>query len=141
MGTGMVAAKLWKRLLAMVYDTLIVAGLLMIAGFAVLPFTGGRAVPAGAWWFQTWLLAVTWAYFALSWWRGGHTLGARAWKLQVRDEAGRLPDLGRASLRALLALIGIGFFGIGLLWALIDNEKRSAYDRLSGTWLLEPVKE
>ena len=43
---------------------------------------------------------------------------------------------GALRLEGGLAPIGIGLFGIGLLWALVDSEKRSAYDRLSGTWLL-----
>ncbi|MBV6414135.1 MAG: hypothetical protein OMOMHJEC_01957 [Xanthomonadales bacterium] len=112
----------------------------MVAGFAVLPFTGGRAVPAGALWFQAYLLALLWAYFALSWWRIGRSVGARAWRLEVRARDGRLPSLARASLRAALAPASIGLFGLGLLWCLLDREGQSAHDRLSGTQLLEESK-
>ena len=135
------AATWWKRLLAIVYDTLVVAGLLMVAGLMVLPFNGGNAVPASTLWYQLYLLAVLWAYFALSWWRAGQTVGARAWKLEVRDLAGRFPSLGRATLRAVLAVPSIGLGGIGLLWCLIDREGQSAHDRLSGTQLLQARKQ
>lgn len=131
------AAGWGKRLLAIVYDTLIAAGLLMVAGFIVLAFNGGEAVPASTLWFQGYLLAVAWAYFALSWWRGGQTVAARAWKLEVRDLSGRYPSLARATLRAVLALLSIGLGGIGLLWCFFDRDRQSVHDRLSGTQLLQ----
>jgi len=134
------SAKWWKRLLAIVYDTLIVAGLLMIAGFAVLALNGVHAVPPNTLWYQLYLVAIVWAYFAISWWRVGKTVGARAWKLEVRDLAGNYPSLGRASLRAVLALLSVGLAGVGLLWCLIDPEGQSAHDRLSGTQLLQEVR-
>lgn len=134
------SAKWWKRLVAIVYDTLIVAGLLMIAGFAVLALNGVHAVPPNTLWYQLYLVAIVWAYFAISWWRVGKTVGARAWKLEVRDLAGNYPSLGRATLRAVLALLSIGLAGVGLLWCLIDPEGQSAHDRLSGTQLLQEVR-
>jgi uncharacterized RDD family membrane protein YckC len=134
------SAKWWKRLLAIVYDALIVTGLLMIAGFVVLALNGVRPVPPNTLWYQLYLLIVAWAYFAVSWWRLGKTVAARAWKLEVRDLAGNYPSLARASLRAALALPSIGLFGLGLLWCLIDKEGQSAHDRLSGTQLLQEVR-
>jgi uncharacterized RDD family membrane protein YckC len=134
------SAKWWKRLLAIVYDTLIVAGLLMIAGFVVLALNGVRPVPPNTLWYQLYLLMVAWAYFAVSWSRLGQTVAARAWKLEVRDMAGNYPSLARASLRAVLALPSIGLGGLGLLWCLIDKEGQSAHDRLSGTQLLQEVR-
>lgn len=133
------SAKWWKRLLAIVYDTLIVAGLLMIAGFAVLALNGVHAVPP-----NTYASTLS----------GCHRLGllrdllvarwkdrrARAWKLEVRDLAGNYPSLGRASLRAVLALLSVGLAGVGLLWCLIDPQGQSAHDRLSGTQLLQEVR-
>lgn len=130
-------ARWWRRLLAIVYDALVVLGLLFVAEMLLLPFNQGRAVPAGALWHQIYLAAVIWAYFALSWWRGGQTVATRAWRMQVRDLDGRYPSLARASLRAALALPSLALGGLGLLWCLIDREGQSAHDRLSGTQLLE----
>ena len=112
----------------------------MIAGFAVLALNGVHAVPPNTLWYQIYLVAIVWAYFAISWWRVGKTVGARAWKLEVRDLAGNYPSLGRATVRAVLALLSIGLAGIGLLWCLIDREGQTAHDRLSGTQLLQEVK-
>ena len=126
--------------MAIVYDSLIVAGLLMIAGFAVYALNGERVVAPQTLWYQLYLVTIVWAYFAISWWRVGKTVGARAWKLEVRDLAGNYPSLARASGRAILALLSIGLCGIGLLWCLIDREGQSAHDRLSGTQLLQEVR-
>jgi len=127
-------------LTAIVYDTLILAGLLMIAGFLALALRGGQPIAPGTWWYQLWLLLVMWAYYALSWWRGGQTVGARAWKLEVRDLQGQYPSLARATLRAALAPLSIGLGGAGLLWCLLDAQGQSAHDRLSATQLLEEVR-
>jgi len=75
------SAKWWKRLTAIVYDTLIVTGLLMIAGFAVLALNGVHAVPPNTLWYQIYLVAIVWAYFAISWWRVGKTVGS--WKCAI----------------------------------------------------------
>jgi uncharacterized RDD family membrane protein YckC len=131
-------ASWWKRIGAIIYDTLILSGVLMIAGFAVLPFTGGRAVPAGALWFQAYLLLIVWAYFALSWWRGAQTLGARAWRLEVRTIDGHRPGILRATARAILSLLSLCSV-IGLVWGLLDRERQCVHDRLSGTQLLQAV--
>ena len=134
------SATWWKRLMAIVYDSLIVTGLLMIAGFVVLALNGVHAVAPQTLWYQIYLVTIVWAYFAVSWWRVGKTVGARAWKLEVRDLAGNYPSLARATGRAVLALLSIGLCGIGLLWCLIDREGQSAHDRLSGTQLLQEVR-
>ncbi len=135
------AAGWWKRVLAIVYDTLIVAGLLMVASFLVLPFNGQRSVPASTLWYQAYLLSVLWAYFALSWWRGGQTVAARAWKLEVRDLHGNYPSLARATLRAAIAPVSIGLGCLGLFWCWLDPERQSAHDRLSKTQLLQECKK
>lgn len=136
----MKAAGWGKRLAAIVYDTLILAGLWMVAGFAALALRQGVAVAPGSHWYQLYLLGVAWAYFALSWWRAGQTVAARAWGLEVRDRAGHYPSLARATLRAALAPLSLGLAGLGLIWCLFDPEGQSAHDRLSGTQLLEADK-
>ena len=134
------AASLIKRLMAIVYDTLISAGLLMIAGFGVFAFNGHHAVPPNTLWFQIYLVAIVWSYFTLSWWRGGQTVGARAWKLEVRDLAGNVPTLGRSALRATVAPLTLALAGAGLFWCWFDRDGQSAGDRICGTQLLQERK-
>ena len=136
MAIQMEPAGMLRRLGAIVYDSLVVAAILMIATAVVMPFTGGEAVPPGTIWFElylgTWLLL----YFAGSWAIGGQTVGDRAWRLHVRDGEGRYPSWGRCILRALLAVPSLGIFGLGLIWCWFDPEGHSLHDRGAKTQLL-----
>ena len=80
-----------------------------VGSFAVLPLTGGRAVPAGNHLYQLWLLLLLAAYFWLSWRFGGQTLGMRAWRLRVTASDGR-PAGNQALLQRLFLLSVCVFF-------------------------------
>src|SRR5690348_3071648 len=72
-------APLWRRIAALVYDVFPLAGLWMITGFACLFAFGRHYDPAHPAWatrlgLQLALLAVTVAYFVISWTRIGQTI-------------------------------------------------------------------
>ena len=126
-------AGLLRRMAAGIYDLLLLAGLLMVVGFVVVVARGGQAVPAGAWWFQLLVLTVTVGFYAGFWSRGGQTLGMRSWRLQVVTTNGEPPSFGVSLLRFAGALLSIAAFGMGLLWILVDKERRGWHDLLSQT--------
>lgn len=88
-----VPAGLPRRLAALFYDSLLAVALAFIASFAMLPFTGGEAVPGsgpglvGPVYHLAWPLVV-FAYFGWSWTRSGQTLGLRAWRIRLETAAG-----------------------------------------------------
>ncbi len=154
-------APLPRRLAALLYDLLIALALLLVVGLLAQLATRARLVtvqdghaqvpPA----YQVLQLAVLAGYFVLSWWRGGQSIGARAWRLRVVDARGRPPALPRALLRALLAaspllalLLGLSapprtvLLAVASLWAVdyaalpFDRARRTLHDRLSGTRLV-----
>ena len=116
-----------------VYDLLLLAGLLMLVVFVIVVARGGQDVPAGAWWFQLLVLSVTTLFYTGFWSRGGQTLGMRSWRLQVVTATGDPPALGVSLLRFFGALLSIAALGLGLLWILVDRERRSWHDLLSNT--------
>jgi len=128
-------ASLLRRLGAMAYDLLVVAALMMIAGFAALALTGGVAIDAGTWWFRVLLILVIVSFFCGFWVRGGQTIGMRAWRLQLTRDAGHgrpvspIQALGRLAAAVLSALPA----GLGYLWILFDRRGLAWHDRLSGT--------
>ncbi|MGI9329250.1 MAG: RDD family protein [Gammaproteobacteria bacterium] len=126
-----IPASLLRRLAASVYDLLLLAGLWMLAGLAVLGPRGGEAVPAGTYWFQALLLALTAAFYIGFWTRGGQTLGMRSWRLRVERRDGRPLGLATASLRLLASLVSLAPAGLGLLWILVDADKLAWHDRLT----------
>jgi uncharacterized RDD family membrane protein YckC len=148
---------LWRRLLALLYDLLIVVAIVMVVGLLCQLATGGKLIRTGATvavpiWYQALQGAVVAAYFISSWRRGGQTLGMRPWRIRVtRDDGGR-PTLQQALIRALVAaaplvllllepVIGLrttlwtllaawaGWFAV----ALFDPRRRALHDLAAGT--------
>lgn len=102
-------AGLLRRLGAMVSDTLVVVGLLILTTFVIAPpllnLLGKKAlVPSEVGWIWTllyWtLLLVIWGgYFVLLWSRTGQTVGMRAWRVQVQTTLGSIPSRRQAMQR------------------------------------------
>ncbi len=132
------AAPLWRRLAALGYDLMPLLALWMLtAGLVLLAFRGEVDVahqpPLYHVSLQVALLAVTAGYFVLSWTRGGQTIGMRAWRIRLVDADGRSPDARRALLRFTVALPALAIAGAGLLWCLIDRDRRAWHDLAAGT--------
>jgi uncharacterized RDD family membrane protein YckC len=131
-------AALWRRIAALVYDVFPLIGLWMITAFVCLFAFGRHYDPAHPAWgtrlgLQLALLAVTLAYFMISWARIGQTIGMRAWKLKLLREDGGKVGVPMALARFFLALLSLGLAGIGFWWALFDARNRTLHDRVCGT--------
>ena len=117
----------------MVYESLILVAVLFITGLVFhLVFRDTHSLffrPA----FQLYLLIVAGIYFTWFWTHGGQTLPMQTWKLRVISADGGPVYLKQALARYLFAVIGIFFFGSGILWALFDREGLFLHDRLAGT--------
>lgn len=125
-----------RYLAAMAYDLLIVfAVLIVLAGLALFVRAGSPVDPQSLM-FRLLLLTGWWAYFAWSWTHGGQTVGMRAWRLVLTRDDGRGVGLGQASLRFLTAFISALPAGSGFLWRLVDSQRLTWHDRLSGTKLV-----
>lgn len=126
-------ASLWLRLAAAIYDLFPLLALWMLtAGLVLLAAHGNVDVahPPLAYrlGLRVALLAVTAAYFVISWSRGGQTIGMRAWRLRVVDTDGSALPWPRALLRFLVAIVSLVALGFGFLWCFVDSGKRSWHD-------------
>ena len=123
----------WRRVLSMIYELLILLAVLFIASFVfhlVFRNTGSLFFrPA----FQLYLLVIAGTYFTWFWTHGGQTLPMQTWKLCVIAADGNGVYLKQALARYLFAVIGIFFFGCGIIWALFDRDHQFLHDRLAGT--------
>lgn len=121
------------RSASLVYEAILLVPLLFIGGWLFLAFTHDTSSPVMRALFRAWLLLLMGGYFVYCWVRGGQTLAMKTWRLRVaRRDGGALP-LRQATARYVVALLGVGLFGAGLLWALIDPERQFLHDRLAGT--------
>ena len=136
--TGPVRAGLLRRLAAMLYDGLLLIGVLMVATALFLPLTGGEAVASGSnpvleWVYRAALLALIVGFYGVFWTIRGQTLGMASWRLRVEREDGTLLGWGDTARRLGWALVSALPLGLGFLWVLFDHERRAWHDRLSGT--------
>ncbi len=131
-------APLWLRLAAAVYDLFPLIALWMLTAGLCLLAVGGHVDPAHpplAWRvaLRLALLAVTAAYFVVSWSRGGQTIGMRAWRLRVLAMPDGALTLPRALARFAASLLSLLALGIGFLWCLFEPERRGWHDLLAGS--------
>lgn len=145
-----------RRLLAMIYDTLVAtavgmcAAMVMIVTLVVMLKNGaldlqGYAEPADLiqasfgykLLIQTWVGLWIAGFFLWFWRRGGQTLGMRAWRLRIYSTVEEPMTWPRLFIR-LVASLG----GLGTLLVLFDfKNKQSLQDRLAKTEVLKLTKE
>lgn len=139
------AAGLLRRLGAMLYDSLLVIALAMVATALLLPLTGGEAITpeeAGAleYLYRLVLVAIVAGFFGVFWTRRGQTLGMAAWRIRLVRIDGRRVTWADAIKRLAGACLSWLPAGLGFWWVLVDRERLAWHDRLSGTKLVVEPK-
>lgn len=129
-------AGLFKQLLAIFYDSLLIIAILFAATAILLPFNGGEAVSGPA--YTVYLLGLIFFYYGWFWHRAGQTLGMKTWKIRIINEYGQNPSWGEALLRWLFAVLSAACFGIGYFWRLFTPW--TWHDRLSHTRVIDVSK-
>ena len=127
-----------RRLGALLYDSLLLLAVFMVATAMFLPLTGGEAItaPSHPWLeliYRAVLLALLVGFYGFFWTRRGQTLGMASWRLRVeREDGGTLTwsDTVRRLAAATLSLLPAG---LGFVWILFDPGRRAWHDRLSRT--------
>ena len=114
--------------------------LLMACGFAIIVgiflYSGGvmtfekqtLAFSAGA------LLTIPLVYKLLWAFAGQDTPGMRIVGLELVDFDGRRPSRARRYGRAIGSVLGLTAAGIGMIWALVDEDKLTWHDHISATF-------
>jgi uncharacterized RDD family membrane protein YckC len=131
---------LLRRLVAMLYDSLLVIPLIM-AGTALVLGIGqllslDRESLAPAWAVQGIAVVGCSGFFVLFWMKSGQTLGMQAWRIKLVAAQGRKLTVGRLLMRCAAALLSAACLGLGYLWCLVDREGLGWHDRLTGTRLV-----
>ena len=129
-------ASLWRRLAAMVYDSLLIFSILVIVGLTTLPFTNGLGISRDNIFIRLYIFSALFVFLGWFWTHGGQTLGMRAWRIQVQTASGAPLDWRRSTRRYLASVLSWLSLGIGFFWQWIDKDHRTWHDRLSGTRLV-----
>ncbi len=133
-------ASLSRRLGAMLYDSLLLLGVLMLAlapPVILYEVATGEPYPhqdrAHGILLQLYLLAWIAGFYLYFWTHGGQTLGMRAWRMRLTRDDGEPPSVGDAARRFGWALLSLLPAGLGLFWCLVDRDDLTWHDRLSRT--------
>jgi uncharacterized RDD family membrane protein YckC len=149
-------------LASLVYEALLLAALLLVAGFVLLPLGGtapaeSGALPVAGPLQRTlsfgWYVTVCALYFGWLWSGGRRTLPMTAWRLRLVTDCGeplsRRRALGRFAAACIGPGIAIGAYAalaplghgrwawlalvLNFAWALVDPERAFLHDRLAAT--------
>lgn len=131
---------------AVLYDWLIIIGLLILAGFipvGISHFILGRdAIEGGlaAVLFWLWNLTIVAFYFIGFWRSKKQTVGMRVWRLHIESQDGQPLSWHQGLMRFAIAVPAWGLALIGILWRYTNPERLSWTDRASRTRLLYTPK-
>ena len=150
-------ASLLLRVSAMVYEAVLLFGVLFVVSYVLLASLNWTTPlhDAQRWILQAVLFAAAGAYLSWCWSRSGQTLALKTWRLRLLGPDSKPPSLLRALARYLLAwhmfvpgLLVIAWVPLApgsaalalgaslvlmLMPALLDRERRLLHDRWAGT--------
>lgn len=111
-----------RRLLSIVYDSLLLGAVIFIAYAVFMPVAKSVDIEPGHPLTSIYLLSVIFLFNAWFWTHGGQTLGMKTWRIRLAQENGEAISWGQALLRYIFALpawflviIGAGGLFLGRL--------------------------
>jgi uncharacterized RDD family membrane protein YckC len=154
------APSIRRRLACMVYEAVLLFGVVMIAGYLYSSLTQQRHALEGSTGLQVFLFVVLGIYFTGLWSHGGQTLAMKTWRIRLQRPGGGVPSQARAFARyvaswlwfvpalasahfsgvhdtlAYAAIVAAGMLGYALL-ARLRADRQFLHDVLCGTELVD----
>ncbi len=127
---------LGRRLLVMIYDSVVIIAILMAAAAMGLLFGQSQKVALHDPVYTAYLVVFWFLYLAWCWRCGGITLGMRAWKVRLIADGSDQVSWKQCSIRFLMSLVSATALGVGFLWALFNPRKLTWHDSVSRTRLV-----
>lgn len=127
-------AGVFRRFGAMLYDSLLLAALLLLASLPPVMLNGGPirdGTPSGeiknAVYFA-YLLLLIFLFYGWFWTRSGQTLGMAAWRIRILGRDGSVPGWKEVAIR-----LGTALLGLANLWVWFDRRHLGWHEHLSRT--------
>lgn len=144
-----------RRLAALVYEAVILFGIVFVAGYLFGTLTQQRNALEHRNLLAAWIALVVGVYFVWCWTHGGQTLPMKTWRVRLVDVGGKPVPTARAIARYLLAWLWFlpplalhpllhlplpATLGVAALWfaawaaaARLHESRQFPHDRLAGT--------
>ena len=128
-----------KRVLALVYDSLLIGAIVLVLSL-LLVFVNGGYPESGSFvsFIQFFILIFAGPIFYSYFWiaNKGQTTGMQAWKIQLVTIDETELNIKKSMLRCLISTISFACFGMGYLWILYDKDNLSWSDILTKTKII-----
>lgn len=133
-------AGLFRRLLAIFYDSFLLLAILFVVTAIANALNHGKAIEPGNVFYPLYVLIIlllSYLYFAWFWINGGQSLGMKTWRIKLQDGEGKNIDWKTAAIRFFSAIISWAVIGLGFLWAFFDKKNRCWHDLISKTVIID----
>ena len=123
----------FKVCAALLYDLLSISVLVYFASFLPI-ILSGTSIQVGNIELQLFIIMIAVFYFFYCF-KKGRTFGMQAWRLELQSETGGKISDYQILIRIIGGIFSFLFFGIGYLFILFNQRKRSLHDIASKTYL------
>ena len=123
-------ASLWRRLAAMLYDSLLLIAWVFIT-WVIIFMVAERSYDGPV--FQVLVYLQIGFFFTYFWQLRGQTLGMQVWKIKTINDSGETLSLAECAARFFFATLSFSFIGLGFVWILFDPDRLAWHDRASGS--------
>ncbi len=129
-----------KRILALIYDSLLIAAIVLVLSL-LLVFINGGYPDSGSFlsFIQFFILVFAGPIFYSYFWiaNKGQTTGMQAWKIKLVTMDETELNTKQTMLRCLISTISFVCFGLGYFWILYDKNNLSWSDILTKTKVIK----
>jgi len=136
----METAGLVRRILALIYDSLAVLGIILSLSLFLVWSNGGPGESGSLVVFIQIIIIVFsgpifYSYFWIN--NRGQTLGMQAWKIRLVSSKDLPLTLTQSLARCFFSVLSAIFLGLGYLWILVNKEKLSWSDLATNTKIVK----
>ncbi len=135
MPNGLISPSRKRRLACMLYESMLLFGVLFIAGYMFDTLTQSKHALYLRNERQWWLFFVLGLYFVWFWRHGGQTLAMKTWHIRLVTENGGRAAWWQLVIRYLLCW-PFTLTGVGFIYSWFDKHGQFPQDRLSKTLLV-----
>ena len=126
------SAGLFRRLAAILYDSLLIIAMWLITTLLLVAFINDGAALQGPL-FQFGLYFEACLFYSYFWRLSGQTLGMQVWKIKLVSPSLQTLSWQECFARLFFALVSVSMLGLGFIWMLFDPDRLTWHDRASGT--------
>ncbi|MBE19554.1 MAG: hypothetical protein CMD69_01290 [Gammaproteobacteria bacterium] len=129
-----------KRVLALIYDSLLIAAIIIVASLLLVFVNGEYPKPGTLLSVIQFLISILvgpffYSYFWLT--NDGQTTGMQAWKIKLVSSNESKLNMKQTYLRCLISVISFLFIGIGYFWILFNKNNLSWSDIATKTRVIK----